>query len=48
MEIKECTFDEHWMLYGSDESLNSIPETNTTLSVNQLEFKEKLKKRKTF
>ena len=40
MGIKEGTCcDEHWMLYISDESLNSNPETNTTLYVNQLEFK---------
>ena len=28
MGIKEGTCDEHWVLYVSDESLNSIPETN--------------------
>ena len=31
---KEGTCDEHWVLYVSDESLNSIPETNITLYVN--------------
>ena len=34
MDIKEDTCDEHWMFYGSDESLSSPPETNTTLYVN--------------
>ena len=30
--IKEGTcWDEHWVLYVSDESLNSTPETNITL-----------------
>ena len=33
--IKEDTCqDEHWVFYVSDESLNSTPETNTTLYVN--------------
>ena len=27
MGIKEDTWDEHWVLHVSDESLNSIPET---------------------
>ena len=32
MDIKEGTCsDEHWVLYVSDESLNSIPETNIIL-----------------
>ena len=38
MGIKEGTCDEHWMLYVSDELLNSTPvilqECNITLSVN--------------
>ena len=29
----------YWVLYASEESLNSTPETNITLYVNQLEFK---------
>ena len=33
--IKRGIWDEHWVLYVSDESLNSTPETNTTLYVNQ-------------
>lgn len=37
MRIKECTSDEHWLLYGSVESLDSTPETNITVYVNQLE-----------
>ena len=33
--IKEDTcWDEHWILYVSDESLNSIPEIIITLYVN--------------
>ena len=32
MGIKEGTgYDEHWVLYISDESLSSTPETNITL-----------------
>ena len=35
MGIKEGTCcDEHWVLYVSDESLNSTPETNIVLNVN--------------
>ena len=35
MGTKEGTCqDEHWVLYVSDESLGSTPETNTTLYVN--------------
>ena len=34
MGIKGGTCDEHWVLYLSDESLNSIPEIVITLSVN--------------
>ena len=37
MGIEEGTC---WVLYLSDESLGSTPETNTTLYVNKLEFKE--------
>jgi len=32
--IKECTCDEHRVLYVSDESLNTMPKTNITLYVN--------------
>ena len=33
--IKEGTFwDEHWVSYARDESLGTIPEAKTTLSVN--------------
>lgn len=32
--IKEDTWDEHWVLYVSDETLNFTPETNTTLYAN--------------
>ena len=40
MSIKEGTcYDKHWVLHVSDEPLNSIPETNMALYVNQLEFK---------
>ena len=42
MGIKEGTcYDEPWVLYVSNESLNSTPETNITLCVKQLEFKLK-------
>ena len=35
MGIKKGTcYDEHWVLYGSDESLNSTPEMNITLYIN--------------
>ena len=35
MGMKEGTcWDEYWVLYVSDESVNSTPETNTTLYVN--------------
>ena len=34
MGIKKGTCDEHWVLYGSDESLDSTPEPNITLYVN--------------
>jgi len=34
MDIKEGTCDEHGVLYISDESLNSTPETNIMLYVN--------------
>ena len=34
MGIKECTYDEHWVLYINNESLNSTPETSITLYVN--------------
>ena len=35
MDIKEGTCHvEHWVLYVSDESLNSTPENNITLYVN--------------
>ena len=39
-------YDEPWVLYVSDESLNSTPETNTTLYVNCLEFKYNLEEKK--
>lgn len=44
--IREVTNDEHWVLYISDESLNSLPETDIALYVNQLELKLKKKKKK--
>lgn len=34
MGIKQGTCSEHWVLYVSDVSQNSTPETNTTLFVN--------------
>ena len=33
MGIKDCTYDEHWVLYVSDESLNSTSETNIAVYV---------------
>lgn len=39
MGITEGTYDEHWALYLSDESLNSFPETNIALYVNYLKLK---------
>ena len=45
MDIKEGTcWDEHWVLYVSDKSLNSTPETITTLYVN-LYLKRKRKRK---
>ena len=42
--IKEGTYwDEYWVLYVSDEWLNSIPETNITLYVNDLDLNKNLK-----
>ena len=32
--IKECTYQEHWVLYRSIESLYCTPETNITPYVN--------------
>ena len=34
MGIKEFTCDEHWVLYGSGESVYCTPEINITLYVN--------------
>ena len=34
MDIKEGTSVEHWLLYASDESLNSTPKNNITVYVN--------------
>ena len=40
MGIKEGTcWDKHWVLYVSNQSLNSIPEIIITIYVNQLGFK---------
>ena len=44
MVLMEDTCEEHWVLYVSEESLNSTPEINIVLYVNQLEFKKKLTK----
>ena len=44
MGIKEGTcYDEHWVSYVSDESLNSTPETNIALYINYLQLKLKRK-----
>ena len=34
MGVKEGTYDEHWVLCVSDESLKSTPETNIAQHVN--------------
>ena len=35
MDIKEGTwYNEHWVLYATDESVNSMPETSNTLYIN--------------
>ena len=48
MVIKEGTcYDEHWVLYVSDEPLNSTPEINIALYVNYLEFKQIFLKKET-
>ena len=44
MGVKEGTWEDHWVLCVSDESLNSPPETNTMPYGNQLEFKLKKEK----
>ena len=36
MGIKECTCDEHWVMFGIVESLYRVPETNITLYLNYL------------
>ena len=46
MGVKEGTSDKPWVLYVNDESLNSTPETNIALYVNELEFKLEKEKRK--
>ena len=46
MGLKEYTWDEHWVLHASDESLNFILKKNIKQHVNQLEFKQKLGKKK--
>ena len=44
VDIKEgICWDEHWMLYVNDESLNSISEIIITLYFNKLGFKFKNK-----
>lgn len=48
MGIKEATCNESWVLYASDVSLNSTSETDTTLYVNELEFKQNLERKKKF
>ena len=39
MGIKEGIYNEHWVSYGSDESLICTLETNVTLYVNLMELK---------
>ena len=42
MDIKEGTCDEPWVLYVSDESLNSTPETNIALQVRLTKIKKEI------
>ena len=44
---EETCWDEHWVLYISDESQNSIPEIIVALYNNELECKFKKNKLKT-
>ena len=44
MSIKEVTCDKHWMLYVSEESLNSTPETNIMLCLTNYSLNQNLKK----
>ena len=44
-EYEGGTCVQHWVLYVSDESTNSTLETNITLYVNYLEFKQKFEKK---
>lgn len=47
MGIKEGTCcDQHWVLYVSDESLNSTPETNTVWYANNLNLNKNLGEKK--
>lgn len=46
MGIKDRTSHEHWVSHISDESPNSTTETNFTIYINQLEFKQKLEIKK--
>ena len=40
METKEGACDEHWVMYGSVESLCCTPKTNITVYVNCTGFKK--------
>lgn len=42
----DTCWDEHRRLYVRKESLNSIPESNVTLYVDKLEFKQKFGRQK--
>ena len=41
IRIKECTFDEQWMIYGSAKSLYCTPETKRMLYMNYTGIKIK-------
>ena len=45
MGIKEGTYDEHWVMYGSDESLNSTPEINIDCMLTNQNLNKILKKK---
>lgn len=39
MDIKEANCEEPWVLYVSEKSLNSVPESNISLYANKIKFK---------
>ena len=43
---KGICFDEHWVLYVSNESLNSTPQTNITCMLTNWNLNKNLEKKK--